>query len=59
MTRKHFEAIATSLLNTRPRKEWTDKYQQWLFTCNDVAISLVPFNPQFDTDRFLDACGVE
>lgn len=47
MTRKHFEAIAKAL-----REKKADR-----FICEAVAYECGVFNPHFDREKFLKACG--
>lgn len=56
MTKKDFIAIAEII---RQAKEWESSEA----AINDIAEKLALFfkcnNPRFDTQRFLDACGVK
>ena len=47
MTKKHFEAIAKTLRDNK-----ADKY-----VCEALAFDFGLFNPNFDRERFLTACG--
>ena len=61
LTKKHFDALAAALSNTRPGVgskssllDW-----QWKSDVGTVANVCARFNPNFDRARFLAACGVE
>lgn len=59
MSRKHFETLAAVLRETNPALRGHGDQHQW---GNDVAAVMEvckDFNPQFDHQRFLAACGVE
>lgn len=56
MTRKHFNAIAQALANTRPLPDSPHGYGLWLRTMESVAATLVGSNPAFDQLRFEMAC---
>ena len=63
LTRKHFNTIANTLADNR--KEWErvdglDTSGAVLDSvARDMADAMRQFNPSFDRDRFLKACGVE
>lgn len=68
MTRKHFQAIADALRDSKPEPETDDPnvtiiygaaYFQWRLTISNVARACAQFNPAFDRDRFLTAYGVD
>lgn len=52
MTQKHFEAFAEKIKNEVP-------YEENRRMVADVVIEVAQkFNPRFDKDRFLKACGL-
>lgn len=56
MTRKHFEALANELKSNKP--VMADKaLGQWYKDCLAVASVCGRFNGDFDSRRFLQACG--
>ena len=62
MTRKHFQAIADSLRDAKPPHMgdpavYKVKLEQWGRTCERMADTMRGFNPNFDRERFLSACG--
>jgi hypothetical protein len=64
MTKKHFIALAAALMETRPgfvgyRKDCSDRMKVWFKDIDTVADVCARFNPNFDRERFLAACGVE
>jgi hypothetical protein len=68
MTRKHFKAIADAMRDTKPQFHnltqetafWrAEILKQWETDCTTLARTLRQFNPLFDKDKFLDACGVK
>lgn len=62
MTRKHFEAIADVLSHTRKSYKVMDGDDVSTQAIDDVsrelAATLGRFNPAFNRDKFLKACGV-
>jgi len=60
MTRKDFEAIAATLLQTKPlHAEGKNGIAlQWRTTVSAFADMCSGQNPRFDRARFLKACGV-
>ena len=61
LTRKHFQMIADAVSETRscdPGEQTT-----WRWACDDLsrtlANKLATTNPNFNRQRFLEACGVE
>lgn len=64
MTRKHFQAIADALKESKPERYETsgDQYDlgaadQWRFTVRLVASACSQQNANFDRGRFFGACG--
>lgn len=68
MERRHFEALAGALRSVKPDRG--NKYAprsvqsaggaahaQWLVTIGAVATACAQFNPAFQRERFLRACG--
>lgn len=53
MTRKHFAEIAATVRDYLPAGPDRDAY------AHALAATLAQFNPRFDRDRFLTACGVD
>jgi hypothetical protein len=47
MSRKHFETIAGTLKFNRAEKS----------LCLELAMKFMDFNPNFDIDKFMTACG--
>jgi len=68
MTRKHFAAIAAALKATKPENLPIDAFNRsafeagtwdaWSATVFSVTDTVAQFNPNFDRDRFLTACGL-
>jgi hypothetical protein len=72
MTRKHFEAIAAELRRQRPdlapsygipsyldSDSWTrGAYDEWATVVIGLAGTLRAFNPGFNRERFVTACGL-
>ena len=64
MSKKHFEALAAALNETRPgftgtRKDCSDRMKVWFKDVDAITEVCAIFNPNFDRARFLAACGVE
>lgn len=68
MTKKYFDALAAAL--KRRNTDWlsdgpmSNDYvsgakNQWEGDIREVALVCARFNPNFDRERFLAACGVE
>ena len=58
MTRKHFEAIAAMLAESKPI--WVGKAQsriQWEADCNAMADVCQSFNSRFNKETFIKACN--
>ncbi len=72
MTRKHFEALAAALWNSKPveiivggpadtklmRNAYSNSLAQWQADVRAIASVCIVYNPRFDT-RFYAACGYE
>ena len=57
MTRKDFELIASAFAETQPAPDASPEVvRQWKRTLAAMALRLGATNPQFDIDRFTDAC---
>jgi hypothetical protein len=57
MTRKHYEKIAQVL-----KAEWDNtggKENMFFYVaiCTNLAVAMKQDNPNFSTDKFLEACG--
>ena len=59
MTRKHFEAIAAAMRKNKPASKAGLHVFQWVSDCEELADVFEQFNPNFDRQRFLDACKGE
>ena len=57
MTQKHFVALAEALQTSEPDHASQACRAQWAQDCMMVARVCAAFNPRFDRDRFLKACG--
>jgi hypothetical protein len=57
MTRKHFEAIAVEFLNTKPSRKGK-AYDLWSTLAVNMSNQFNYFNLNFDSRRFLSACGL-
>ena len=58
VTRKHFEALASSLRKTRPSKTINSELSLLhKNTCLEVAYALKKFNTAFNFEKFMKACG--
>lgn len=53
MSRKHFKALADVVKNTDLEPEAKERL------AHEIALVCRSFNPNFDLQRFLTACGVE
>lgn len=58
MTRKHFNSLAMHLAEVRPPVEATDEWLVWRRTMRAVADACKLANPQFDRERFEEACAL-
>ena len=61
MTRKHFNSIAAAIDASRPSQYDCDRdllNMQVDIVAKEMALNVGQFNPHFDRQRFLDACGV-
>jgi hypothetical protein len=53
MTKKHFNALARALYETRPKTTInTPEYKQWVKCRNEIASTCQEFNPRFDRGYF-------
>lgn len=61
MTRQHFTAIAETFARTKPSENHANipLIRQWEYDVRQMAVTLSSFNPRFDRDKFLAACGCE
>jgi hypothetical protein len=58
MTRKHFNAIADSLQDSKPHAgKNTIVMMTWRHTVENMADTVGQFNDYFDRSRFMSACG--
>lgn len=61
MTRKDYELIAAALRRSQPSlalplKEGVAAQGAWSRVVEEVAVTLFASNPNFNSDRFIDAC---
>ena len=61
MTRKHYNAIAKVLRSELDNGAIASRETMLLYVsiCTNLAVAMKADNPNFSTDRFLDACGAE
>ena len=59
MTRKHFNALANKMNNTKPYGDCPELKNQWLQDCYAIASVCKQFNGNFDTDKFIATCKGE
>ena len=59
MTRKHYNAIAKVLRQELDNGAIATRETMLLYVsiCTNLAVTMKADNPNFSTDRFLDACG--
>ena len=57
MTRKHFKAIADALASSKPSPSNIEALQQWRIDVAAITNTLKQFNDNFDTTKFITACG--
>jgi hypothetical protein len=58
MTDKHFKVLAAALHEERPGEHWDlNKHVQWDLDVKAIARVCSQFNPSFDYNRFIEACG--
>jgi len=55
MSKKHFKEFAETLKHARP--DHPEALKTWKRITEDIARDCRQFNPRFDRERFLDACG--
>jgi hypothetical protein len=56
MTRKHFNSLAMHLAEVRPQEVPSDAWDAWGRSVRAVSDACKLANPQFDRERFEDAC---
>jgi len=54
MTKKHFIALAAYMRNTRKSLA----RNVYIVLCHDMAELCANYNPDFNRDKFLEACGL-
>lgn len=59
MTKRHFEALASNLFVRQPARENQDAWDQWENDCWAVSNTCQYFNPRFNREKFLKACGAQ
>jgi hypothetical protein len=59
MTRKHFEALAAALKNSKPTFPDHLATVQWKNDVSAIADACATINPNFDKDRFKAVCGLK
>jgi hypothetical protein len=59
MTRKHFQAIANVIRENCDNNKWDGEPSDAERVGRAMASALRQFNPAFDRERFLKACGVD
>jgi hypothetical protein len=57
MTKKHFEAIADILAETKPKNTNSKQHETWEDVTSKMVMYLQKQNPQFDTMRFFARCN--
>jgi hypothetical protein len=58
MTKKHFKELALNLHFLKPDDSSRPKFLQWELDVLGVASACKRFNPKFDNEKFLAACGM-
>lgn len=59
-TKRHYEAIAKSFAETRPREgtiRWNGNREQWERDIVRLSIMFLQDNPNFNVGKFRVACG--
>jgi hypothetical protein len=56
VTKRHFNKIAEALRAMRPMPD-SNKWSDWVETCQRLALVCADANPNFNHQRFLNACG--
>jgi hypothetical protein len=60
LTKKHFKALAAILANARPTRDPNgEEDTTWTEIREGIADFCAGLNPNFDRDRFLEACNKE
>lgn len=59
MTKKNFKELAYNLHSSKPDGSSQIECRQWELDILAVAKVCKQFNPKFDNDKFLSACGAE
>ena len=54
--RRHYEAIATLMQDTKPLGALSSAFTQWYVDCEGLANMLADDNAHFDRKRFIRAC---
>lgn len=58
MSRKHYQLLASALRANKPTNN-KDMIIQWQADVRKIAVACRLDNPNFDYDRFYQACGLE